>query len=294
MKKLFVLVLLFVLFVSATGQKKGKRKTKMQVNSSEVALVNPRTFIGVPVIQTKSVLNGTQAPIPAHSPPALQSLSNSAKEYLLGPLSTRVIPIIYMLVVTVGIPANIVILGLLATKIRKVSSAILYCSLAISDLLLLFSLFFKAHYHLLGNHWVLGETACRVITACFYGNLYCSAVTLACISVKRYLAVVYPFTYKRLPKRMLAALVSLAVWGVFFIAVIPELLVQQSFMLTELNRTSCHDVLPLNESSHILLLYYNLVLTVLGLLLPLVITVVCYVKIIKELSKSHFDWTRVL
>lgn len=289
MRKLIVLALLSLLFVSGTLQKKRKMRQQKPVNISDVAF--PRTFIGHYVIQAESVLNGTQAPISARSPPALQSLSNSSVEYLRGPLSTRVIPIIYMLVVTVGIPANITILGLLLTKIRKVSSAILYASLAISDLLLLFSLLFKAHYHLHGNHWVLGEAACRVITACFYGNLYCSAVTLACISMKRYMAVVHPFTYKRLPKRMLATWVSLAVWGVFLVAIIPELLVQQSFILKELNLTSCHDVLPLTESSHVLLLYYNLALTVLGLLVPLVVTVVCFVKIIRELNHSHFDWT---
>uniref|UniRef100_A0A3Q0RHA0 Coagulation factor II thrombin receptor like 2 n=1 Tax=Amphilophus citrinellus TaxID=61819 RepID=A0A3Q0RHA0_AMPCI len=250
----------------------------------------PRTFNGVPVIQPQPVLNGTQAPFLTYSPPALQSLSNSTVGYLRGTLSTRVIPIIYMIVVIVGIPANISILSLLATKIRKVSSAILYCSLAVSDLLLLLSLFFKAHYHFHGNHWVLGETACRVVTACFYGNLYCSALTLACISIKRYLAVAFPFKYKSMPKRMCTAWVTLALWGVFGAAIIPELLVQQSYWLPQLNRTTCHDVLPLDYSSHVFLIYYNLILTVLGLMVPLVVTVVCFVRIINELTRSHFDW----
>lgn len=196
-----------------------------------------------------------------------------------------------MFVVAVGVPANVAILCTLATKVRKVSSAILYCSLAVSDLFLLLSLFFKAHYHLHGNHWVLGEAACRVVTACFYGNLYCSALTLACISIKRYLAVVHPFMYKGLPKRMCTAWVSLAVWGVFGAAVVPELLVQQSYWLPELGRIICHDVLPLAESSHNFLLYYNLSLTIFGLLVPLVVTVVCYARIICELNQSHLDWT---
>uniref|UniRef100_A0A3P8S1G2 Coagulation factor II thrombin receptor like 2 n=1 Tax=Amphiprion percula TaxID=161767 RepID=A0A3P8S1G2_AMPPE len=277
MGKLLLFFLVLVLCTSGTLQKEGKR-TRVR-NSPQVAV--PRILKGDPI---------TQAPNSTHSPAALQSLSNIALVYLHGSLSTQVIPIIYMLVLIVGIPANISILCLLSTKIRKVSSAILYSSLAVSDLFLLLSLFFKAHYHLHGNHWVLGEAACRVVTACFYGNLYCSAMTLACISIKRYLAIVYPFMYKSMPKRTCTACVSLAVWGVFGAAVIPELIVQQTYWLPQLNITTCHDVLPLNHSSHLFLTYYNLILTILGLLVPLVVTVVCFVRIIHELKQSHGDW----
>ncbi|XP_070845266.1 proteinase-activated receptor 3 [Chaetodon trifascialis] len=284
MRKL-LLLLVFVLCLSDSLQKRGKR------NSSVVAV--PRTFKGDPVVFETNIFhvpNGTQAPLSSQPPPALQSLSSSAVGFLRGPLSTRVIPLIYVLAIAVGIPANVAILCTLASKIRKVSSAILYCSLAVSDLFLLVSLFFKAYYHLHGNHWVLGEAACRVVTACFYGNLYCSAQTLACISIKRYLAVVHPFMYKRLPKRMCTAWASVAVWGVFGAAVVPELLIQQSYWLPEVGLVTCHDILPLDHDSHVFLLYYNLVLTILGLLVPLLVTVVCYARIVCELNRSHHDW----
>ncbi|XP_013886043.1 proteinase-activated receptor 3 [Austrofundulus limnaeus] len=266
---------------------------KAENNSSSLYVPEPRTFKGwIPnsIRQTENELNGTQVPSLTHSNAALQLLNGSAIGYLTGPLSTKIIPIFYVIVVTVGIPANIVILRLLVTKVRKVYSAILYSSLAVSDLLLLLSLSFKAHYHFSGNRWVLGEAACRIITACFYGNLYCSALTLACITVKRYLAVVHPFMYKSFPKMTCTAWIIVAVWGVFGVAIIPHLLVQQSFWVSDLKRTTCHDVLPLDFNSHNFLLYYNLVLTVLCLLVPLVITVVCFIQIITELSRSHFDW----
>uniref|UniRef100_A0A669D9Q8 Coagulation factor II thrombin receptor like 2 n=1 Tax=Oreochromis niloticus TaxID=8128 RepID=A0A669D9Q8_ORENI len=273
---IFVLVGFFCFFAAKTRW--GEQK-----NSSEVAFPMPRTFKGTPVINIQPFQNGTQTSFLTYSPPALHLLNNST-------VGTRVIPIIYMLLVIVGIPANVSILCLLVTKIRKVSSAILYCSLAVSDLFLLLSLFFKAHYHFHGNHWVLGETACRVVTACFYGNLYCSAMTLACISIKTYLAVVYPFMYKSMPKRLCAAWVTLALWGVFGVAIIPELIVQQSYWLPQLNRTTCHDVLPLDHSSHIFLLYYHLILIILFLMVPLVVTIACFARIINELTRSHFDW----
>ncbi|KAF3701764.1 Proteinase-activated receptor 3 [Channa argus] len=264
-------------------------------NTSLVVLPVPRIFKGdliPPVTPTKEFipLNGTQAPISSDSHPALRLQSNSTAGYLRGPLSTRVIPIIYILLIIVGIPANVAILCALASKVRKVSSAILYWSLAVSDLFLLVSLCFKAHYHLHGNHWALGEAACRVVTACFYGNLYCSAQTLACITTKRYLAVVHPFMYKRLPKRTFTAWVTTAVWVMFGAAVLPELLIRQSYRIPELDCITCHDVLPLDNNSHMFLLYYNLIVTTLGLLVPLGVTVVFYIRIIYELNQSHFDW----
>lgn len=252
----------------------------------------PRTFLGASARGDNSlVLNGTQAPVFSTFPPALELLSNRTEGYLNSPLSTRVIPAIYILAMAVGMPANVAILCTLATKIRKVSSAILYCSLAVSDLLLLVSLSFKAYYHLHGNHWALGEALCRAVTACFYGNLYCSAQTLACISIKRYIAVVHPFVYKSLPKRTYATWVTVAVWGVFAAGVAPELTVQQSYWILKMNRTTCHDILPLKESSHMPLLYSNLFLTVFCLLLPLLVTIVCYLRIMCELNQSHHDWT---
>ncbi|XP_040915176.1 proteinase-activated receptor 3 [Toxotes jaculatrix] len=284
--------LLFVLCISDTLQKQGKRNSK-KTNSSYVPFPNPRTFVAKLFPKSASDLNGTQTTnktISSRYPPELLFLSNSTAGYLGGPLSTRIIPLIYILVVTVGIPANVTILCVLASKIRKVSSAILYCSLAVSDLFLLLSLFFKAHYHLHGNDWAFGEAACRVVTACFYGNLYCSAQALACISIKRYLAVVHPFRYKALPKRMCTAWVTMAIWLVFGAAIVPELLIQQTYRLPQLGRITCHDVLPLLEDSFIFLLYYNLILTILGLLVPLVITVVCYTRVMCELNQSHHDW----
>ncbi|KAL6096538.1 f2rl2 [Pungitius sinensis] len=288
MWKRFIFLLVVLLCVTGSALEKGKKK-------SRGAVVVHRTFQGelktIHQPRFSSELNGTGAPAPPQSPPELWLLSNGTAEYLRGRLSTRVIPTVYLLLAGAGIPANVALLCSLASKVRRASSAILYCSLAASDLLLLLSLFLKAHYHFHGNHWGLGEAACRVVTACFYGNLYCSAQTLACIAVNRYLAVVHPFTYKGLPKRAFAAWVSVAVWGAFGAAAVPVLLVQQSYRLPEVGRVTCHDVLPLRQRSHGFLLYYNLFLAAVGLLAPLLVTAACYARIVCELKRSHHDWS---
>ncbi|XDV38273.1 hypothetical protein PO909_007717 [Leuciscus waleckii] len=287
MGKVFLFVLITFILLNAI-QAKGKRKNKRNITS----IANPRFFTGI--------ANPVNLPLPPNQTTDPQACvipsvevelrSNNTAKYLRGPLSKGFIPAVYIIAIVVGIPANIAILVAVGAKVRFISSAILYCSLALSDLLLLFSLLLKTHYHLNGNHWIFGETACRITTACFYGNLYCSTFTLAFISIKRYIAVVHPFLYKSFPKRTFSTCGCLTVWIVFIIALLPEFLVQQSYRITHLGIITCHDVLPENIYYYQWLVYYNLGLTCVGFFLPLVVTVACYTSIVRQLNRSHRDW----
>ncbi|XP_056303140.1 proteinase-activated receptor 3 [Danio aesculapii] len=280
---LFVLVTLFLL---NTTQTQGKKSSRIKRNST--GSINPRTFKGslINISFSSDKIAEMQTP-PCSNAVVLNS--NNTAVYLQGPISIWFIPAIYIISLVVGIPANIAILLTVGTKVRVISSAILYCSLAVSDLLLLFSLFLKTHYHLNGNNWIFGETACRVTTAFFHGNLYCSAFTLACISIKRYIAVVHPFFYKSLPKRSFSAWGGLIVWIVFIVTLLPECLVKQSYHIMHLGITTCHDVHP-DNIEYRWLEYYNLGLTCVGFFGPLVVTIACYASIVWHLNRSHRDW----
>ncbi|XP_056142653.1 proteinase-activated receptor 3 [Lampris incognitus] len=224
------------------------------------------------------------------NPPLLDvSPNDPAAAYTRGALSTQVIPSLYSLAMVLGIPSNTYILAFLRVKARC-STAVLYLSLALSDLLLLLSLPLRIHYHLNGNHWIFGEVTCRVITALFYANIYCSANTIACISLKRYLAVSRPFLYRRLPKTTLALGACLGVWLPFGAAVVPELLVRQSYQLPQLGVTTCHDVLPLKESSHTLLVSYRLILVCTGFIVPFLVCICAHVGMMYHLGRSSCNW----
>ncbi|XP_039514241.1 proteinase-activated receptor 3 [Pimephales promelas] len=291
MGKVFLFVLITFILLNAT-EAKGKRDKRQKGKRNTTDKASPRVFRGI--------ANPVNLPLSPNQTTDLQAFvvpsvevelrSNNTEKYLRGPLSKCFIPVVYIIAIVVGIPANIAILVAVGTKVRVISSAILYCSLALSDLLLLFSLLLKTHYHLSGNHWIFGETACRITTACFYGNLYCSTFTLACISIKRYIAVVHPFLYKSLPKRTFTTCGCVTIWIVFIIALLPEFLVQQSYRITQLGIITCHDVLPDNIYYYQWLVYYNLGLTCVGFFLPLVVTVACYTSIVWHLNRSHQDW----
>ncbi|XP_061133833.1 proteinase-activated receptor 3 isoform X2 [Syngnathus typhle] len=216
----------------------------------------------------------------------------AATTYATGLLSTWILPLSYILAMIVGIPSNAYILAFLRLRLRakSLSTVVLYLNLALSDLLLLFSLALRVHYHFSGNNWVFGEFSCRLMTALFYGNVYCAAQTIACISLKRYLAVVKPFLYRRLAKTALAVWACFIVWFLFALTIIPELLVRQSYWLAELEVTTCHDVLPLDQKSHSLLVPYRLTLVFLGFVVPFIISIYAHVSVVHHLGQSGCNW----
>ncbi|XP_061527762.1 LOW QUALITY PROTEIN: proteinase-activated receptor 3 [Phycodurus eques] len=218
--------------------------------------------------------------------------NDAATAYTTGVLSTWILPLSYILAMIVGIPSNAYILAFLRLRLRtkSLSTVVLYLNLALSDLLLLLSLALRVHYHFSGNNWVFGELSCRLMTALFYGNVYCSAQTIACISLKRYFAVVKPFLYRRLAKTAVTVWACLIVWFLFGATIVPELLVRQSYWLDQLGVTTCHDVLPLEEKSHSLLVPYRLVLVCLGFVVPFLISIYAHVSVVQHLGQSGCNW----
>ncbi|XP_034728482.1 proteinase-activated receptor 3 [Etheostoma cragini] len=247
--------------------------------------VIPKTFRG-----RLYTHNQTNQLDPSTNPWLYVNSEDPVTDYTTGVLSTRVIPSSYILAMLVGIPSNVYILTFLRLKTNSSSTVVLHLNLALSDLLLLLSLALRVHYHLNGNNWIFGEIACRFITALFYGNVYSSAQTIACISVKRYLAVVKPFLYRRLSKTTLTVWTCLVVWFLFSAVIVPELLVRQSYHVTQLGVTTCHDVLPLDERSHSALVPYRLMMVCLGFILPFLICIYAHVAVVYHLGQSRCDW----
>ncbi|XP_073322442.1 proteinase-activated receptor 3 [Pagrus major] len=278
--------LLISLMAVQTIQHDGN-KTRIKSNSSPGVV--PKTFKG----RTYKLNHTNRLPAllyPSTSPQLDVNFSNAVTAYTTGVLSTRVIPSSYILAMLVGIPSNAYILAFLRLRAKSFTTIILYLNLALSNLLLLLSLALRVHYHFNGNDWTFGEISCQLITALFYGNVYCSAQTIACISLKRYLAVVRPFLYRQLAKTRLAVWTCLVVWFLFATAIVPELLVRQSYHVPELGITTCHDVLPLEEKSHSPLVPYRLMLVCLGFIVPFLVCIYAHVAVVYHLGQSRCDW----
>ncbi|XP_072457376.1 proteinase-activated receptor 4 [Notamacropus eugenii] len=213
-------------------------------------------------------------------------IEKESREHLFSWVFTALVPSLYTLVFLVGLPANGLALWVLAAKIQKLPSTIFLMNLAVADLLLVLALPFKISYYFLGHRWVFEEGLCRLVTAFFYGNMYCSMLLLACISLDRYLAIVHPFFSRSVRSPTFATCLCAIVWLGAAALTVPLAAQRQSYPLHgSSGLIVCHDVLPQDEQvSHFLKIFVCLVL--LGFFLPLLVILFCYGSVIYTLVAS--------
>ncbi|XP_059846783.1 proteinase-activated receptor 3-like isoform X1 [Hypanus sabinus] len=224
----------------------------------------------------------------------IHSMQNeSARYYLTSSITTVVIPVISSIIVIIGLPANGLALLVLATKVRRVPSTIFLMNLATADLLLILVLPFKIHYHFQGNNWIFGEALCRTMTAFFYGNMYCSILLLTFISVDRYFALVHPFYSRRFRDNRSAVAICSILWTIVAFSVLPFLLQRQVYPIQDLNIKACHDALPESMNSGYFF-YYFVCLVVVEFLIPCLVTVFCYVSVIKTLMSNDRKYVKAV
>ncbi|NXS26273.1 PAR2 protein, partial [Pomatostomus ruficeps] len=150
-------------------------------------------------------------------------------------------------------------------------------------------------YHLLGNHWLFGDYLCRTMVAFFYGNMYSSILFLTCIGLERYVSVAHPFLWKASSWTRGKVGISVGIWLVVGLGMIPLLLHSHTHDIPSLNITTCHDVLE--KGTQRFFSYYFLSLVGLGFGLPFVLMTVSYSCILVRLlakGGSHRRVVRVL
>ncbi|XP_069483548.1 proteinase-activated receptor 1 [Ambystoma mexicanum] len=229
-------------------------------------------------------------------PPLLRNTANlengiteEAKGYLTSPWLTLFVPSVYTVVFCISLPLNVLAVLMFLFKMKVKKPAVIYMlNLASADVLFASVLPFKAVYHFSGNNWGFGPGLCRFITAAFYCNMYCSVLLMMSISIDRFLAVVYPMHSLSWRTRGRATLMCVLVWVLSAASTIPLLATEQTAKLPELGITTCHDVLDLADLKSFYLYYFS-ILCSLFFFLPLVITVVCYVGIIRCLSTNGIE-----
>ncbi|XP_077478490.1 proteinase-activated receptor 2 [Stigmatopora argus] len=209
-------------------------------------------------------------------------LGPQAKSVLSSGLTTVFLPIVYIIVFVVGLPANAMAVWvfLFRTK-KKHPSSIYMANLALADLFFVIWTPLKIAYHLNNNNWTYGEGLCKVLVGFFYGNMYCSMAFIACISVQRYQAVVYPLVQRQ---NTIAYVVAAAIWATVWLLTIPLYLYDQQVRVAKLNILTCHDVT--RPSQRKMPAGYFLTMGVAGFLIPAGICAVSYVLTLRALRNS--------
>ncbi|KFZ51367.1 Cysteinyl leukotriene receptor 2, partial [Podiceps cristatus] len=212
----------------------------------------------------------------------LDNFTNSSFNCTIDSFKQVIYPIMYLFIFFLGAVGNgISIYVFLQPSQRKTSVNIYMQNLAVSDLMFVSTLPFRATYFLLGSHWIFGDIVCRIMTYILYVNMYCSIYFLTVLSVVRFLAIVYPFKHWKITHMKYARITCAAIW-VFVLAASSPLL--SKAIAGYDNTAKCLDLHP--SSTHRLLMMNNFVLVV-GFVLPFCTIIVCYIFAIKALLKNR-------
>ncbi|XP_078282726.1 C-X-C chemokine receptor type 5-like [Rhinoraja longicauda] len=193
-----------------------------------------------------------------------------------------IMPIIYFLVFLLGTIGNSLVLAILLRYKRSRSPTDSYLlHLAVADLLLVLVLPFFAIERI--SQWFFGTFLCKILGSIHKLNLVCNSLLLACISIDRYMAIVYAVQTHKRHSAKYAHLICSAIWVIGFILQIPNLIFLHADNDHE-NETKC-TYLPV--TAHEWLLFEQFLDHGIGFALPLTVMCYCYAMVIKTLYKTQ-------
>ncbi|XP_073702805.1 P2Y purinoceptor 11 [Garra rufa] len=196
----------------------------------------------------------------------------------------RLLPPMYGIEMCVALVGNIFALWLLVTRERQNwhTGVVFSCNLAICDILYVLTLPLLIVYYANGKKWTFGNAACKIERFLFNCNLYGSIFFIMCISVNRYLAIVFPFFTRSYVRPKHAKIASVLTWFIVIIAASPVL----KFAGTEFTQNntlciSCHDETLIKPHFK-----YTLFLTAVGCMIPMLVTFASYLGVIWTVLKN--------
>ncbi|XP_027627604.1 cysteinyl leukotriene receptor 2 isoform X1 [Tupaia chinensis] len=189
-------------------------------------------------------------------------------------------PIVYLIIFIWGALGNgFSIYVFLQPYKRSTSVNVFMLNLAISDLLFISTLPFRADYYLRGSNWIFGDLTCRIMSYSLYVNMYGSIYFLTVLSIVRFLATVHPFRHLHVASIKSAWILCGSIW-IFIMA--SSVMLLKSGSEPKGNMTAC---LELNPKKITKLLIMNHIALVVGFLLPFCTLSICYLLIIRVLLK---------
>ncbi|NXA59916.1 CLTR2 protein, partial [Mohoua ochrocephala] len=209
------------------------------------------------------------------------SFTNSSSNCTIDGFKQVIYPIMYLSIFFLGAVGNGLSIYVFFQTSRRTSVNIYMQNLAISDLMFVSTLPFRATYFLLGSRWIFGDIVCRIMTYALYMNMYCSIYFLTVLSVVRFVAVVHPFERGKVTNKKCARITCAAIW-IFVLAAASPLLTKGVTGYS--NPVKCLDLHP--STTHRLLVMNSIVLVV-GFVLPFCTIVFCYVFAIRALLKPR-------
>nr|XP_020670515.1 probable G-protein coupled receptor 132 [Pogona vitticeps]XP_020670516.1 probable G-protein coupled receptor 132 [Pogona vitticeps] len=196
--------------------------------------------------------------------------------------SRQLLVVVYSVVFAVGLPANCVTAIVTFIQIgRKNITAIYLFGLSLCELMYLSTLPLWIIYVQNGHHWTMGPTSCLVTGYIFFCNIYISILLLCCISIDRYIAVVYALETRG--KRWRCQTTATVVTAFLFSMV--AVIYSPVFFMTHIqspNSTTCFEE-PFNSP----VAYYNIARFFVGFIIPFLLLICMNYKIFQSIKTSY-------
>ncbi|KAM4735106.1 free fatty acid receptor 2-like [Anableps anableps] len=197
----------------------------------------------------------------------------------------------YIISFLIGLPANLVALNAFSVKIHHSSlpTDILLLNLTVYDLLFLIILPLKMHEAASGMKWNLPNFMCSITSFIFFSTIHTSSLLLMAIAVVRYIGAAFPVIYQHLKKPVYPIIISAVIWLISMGHCSITFIVQHHPSLSSSNSSICYE--NFTEKQLKVLLPVRLEFFFLFCLVPLSITIYCYVRLILILySRPRISW----
>lgn len=192
---------------------------------------------------------------------------------------------VYILAFVFGLVFNVVTLGPIWLQMqRKNVLGVFLLNLSISDMLFLLTMPLWINYYRQNHKWQLGVMSCSIAGFFYYSNMYISIYLLCCISVDRCLVVNYPMRTKTHRTSRYAWTQCIAV---YVVVVLLHIIVLIEDNLKDAhdeinNNDRCYETYPMQRPVAL----FNLLRVGIGFLLPLLVLVVSYWRVLATVDQS--------
>ncbi|XP_012689842.1 lysophosphatidic acid receptor 4 [Clupea harengus] len=190
--------------------------------------------------------------------------------------------VVYSVAFVLGLVTNCASLFVFCCRMKMRNETTLFMTnLALSDLVFVFTLPFKIFYNV-NRHWPFGDWLCKISGGAFITNIYGSMLFLTCISVDRFLAIVYPFRSRSVRSRRNALVICVAIW----ILILGGGMSVTFFSATNRAKssTTCFEGFSKNTWKTYLS-KITIFIEIVGFLIPLLINLACSSMVLRTLRK---------
>ncbi|XP_053223213.1 C-X-C chemokine receptor type 1-like [Podarcis raffonei] len=178
---------------------------------------------------------------------------------------------------------SLVVLVIAYNKGNRSATDVYLLNLAIADLLFALSLPFWAVERV--HEWIFGTPMCKILSLLKEVNFYSGILLLACISMDRYLAIVYA-TRAVTQKRSWVKFVCVGIWLFSFLFSLPGIIFRVAYLPPDFYKCVCYENIEGNQTSEIRVKLRILPQTF-GFFLPLIIMLFCYGVTVHRLYQTN-------